>query len=290
MWELVNQNHNDLISLITQIDSTSCSDWAKWKSNADNHQVVIRTNDYYYKVYETDYQSGLFLCEVREKLAEIYRSWGLHWLIKTERRGNAIYQIEQRQKLPLADKNKISYKELLIDWSKTLVELESKLDLPKVKAQLKQKIPNLYQVKLVRDCVNKFEDYAIAPNGRIVLLDDADWFLALVDRDNNWISTNWTFVQVFRNTNEQLFAPIDFFDSDLLANTGKTVRQWLIFDSATNKDGSQFIAELRSIHDKMLEDNIKCLCNDPSYLLNGEPIMAKSIMLDNQLRLKHEHL
>lgn len=286
MWEVVKSSQFDnLLNCINSLDSSETSSWTKWKSNADNHQVVIRTNNYYYKVYEVDYQSGLFLCEIREKLGQIYREWGLHWLVKTERRGNALYQIEQRQKLEVASKDKILYKDLLIDWSKTLIELESRLDLPKVKAQLKQKIPNLYQVKLVRDCVNKFEDYAIAPNGRIVLLDDADWFLALVDKDNNWISSPWTFTQVFRSTKEQLFAPIDFFDWDLLAHAGSTVRQWLIFDSAVNKDGSQFIAELRSIHDKMLEDNIKCLCNDPSYLLNGEPIMDKTITT-NQLKLE----
>lgn len=281
MWELVTGT-SSLISLINQIDSTECSSWSKWKSDADNHQIVIRTPDYYYKVYETDYQSGMFTCEVREKLAQIYRSWGIHWGVKTVRSGNALYQVEQRQALPVASADKILYKDLLIDWSKTLVELEQLLDLPKVKAQLKPKIKELAQIKLVRDCVNKYEDYAIAPNGRVVLLDDADWFLALVDKDNNWLSVPWTFMQVFRNTSEQLFAPIDFFDCDLLANSGKLVNQWLIFNSAINKDHTQFVAQLRSIHDKMLEDNIKCLTGDADYLLNGQPIMAKQIRFDNE--------
>ena len=282
MWELVTDATGSLISLINQIDSTECSSWSKWKSDADNHQIVIRTPQYYYKVYETDYQSGMFTCEVREKLAQIYRSWGIHWEVKTIRNGNALYQVEQRQALPVASSNKILYKDLLIDWSKTLVELEQLLDLPKVKAQLKPKIKELAQIKLVRDCVNKYEDYAIAPNGRVALLDDADWFLALVDKDNNWLSVPWTFMQVFRNTSEQLFAPIDFFDCDLLANSGKLVNQWLIFNSAINKDHTQFVAQLRSIHDKMLEDNIKCLTGDADYLLNGQPIMAKQIRFDNE--------
>lgn len=282
MWELVTNTTSSLIKLINQIDSTECSSWSKWKSDADNHQIVVRTKDYYYKVYNVDFQSGMFTCEVREKLAQIYRSWGLHWSVKTWRKGNALFQVEQRQVLPLAKPDKILYKDLLIDWSKTLLELEQLLDLPKVKSQLKSTIKNLAHLKLVRDCVNKYEDYAIAPNGRIVLLDDADWFLALVDADNNWISTDWTYINIFRNTKEQVFAPIDFFDCDLVANCGKLVNQWLIFDSAINIDQSQFIAELKDVHNTMLADNIKCLMGDQDYLLNGEPLLAKQVRFDNE--------
>lgn len=284
MWTpvSVNSDFDSMLDLINQMDSSETSQWTKWKSNADNHQIVIHTPDYYYKVYNVDYQSGMFVCEIRERLGEIYRSWGLHWEVKTIRKGNALFQLEQRQVLPVANSDKILYKDLLIDWSKTLLELESALDLPKVKAQLKANFPSLYQLKLIRDCVNKYEDYAIAPNGKIVLLDDADWFLALVDKSNNWISTDWIFTSVFRNTKEQLFAPINFFDCDLLGNLGHKVNQWLIFNSATNVDGSQFKAELHDIHDKMLADNIKCLTGDKDYLLNGDPIMAKSIGFTNE--------
>lgn len=282
MWTPVQAVNPEWLDLINRIDYTESSQWTKWKSNADNHQVVIKTPNYYYKVYNVDFQSGLFLCEIREKLGEIYRSWGLHWEVRTHLRDNGFIQIEQRQVLPVADKTKILYKDLLIDWSKTLLELEAALDLPKVGLQVKSAIKQLAQIKLVRDCVNKYEDYAIAPNGRVVLLDDADWFLALVDKANNWISHDWTYLPIFRNTKEQIFGPIDLFEADILEVTGKTVNQWLIFDSVLNKNGEQFKSELANIHDKMLADNIKCLVGDEDYLLNGQPILNKSIGFDNE--------
>lgn len=253
------------LDTLVRMDDSDPSQWVKWKNYAN--QVVVQSPNYFYKMYQTDIQNGEFICDIRNALAEIYREdFGIVWDIITIKDKDCYYQIEQREKLPLCTPELIPFEDLLIDWSYTLQKLEKKLDLPKVSLQLREQCENVKQVKLIRDCVNKYIDYGYK-NGHVILLDDADWFLAPIDNDNNWISLNFNVYPVFHNCKDRIFAPIDFYDRDPVAVTAEPLNKWSIFNN-TIGDTTKFIPNLLSIREQMLKDNIHIICEKNAKCLS----------------------
>ena len=156
----------------------------KWK--AYDNQLVLSGDRYYYKLYRKDRGSGYFFCKIREKLGEIYRNnFGIEWDVNTCVVDNMIYQIERREKLEVTDPLKITFCEIMQRWSRTLTKLERSLHLHEIVWSLPSEL-NIRTIKLMRDCVNDFGDYALTKNGDVVLLDDTDWFLAPIDKNGQW--------------------------------------------------------------------------------------------------------
>ena len=138
------------------------------------------------------------------------------------------------------------FNQIFLDWRKTLDLLEKKLQLDKICVQLVDIFPKLYRVKLVRDCLNKSPDYGIDKNSNIILLDDSDWFLALVDKDGNWLEELADSVFIHTSYGEFVEAKI-----------GEHVTKWALYSKeefpVENKD--KFI----DAREKMLRDNINFL-------------------------------
>ena len=278
-----NPTFDEFIDLIKKMDSNTSPDvWVKWKNYSN--QVVIETPHYFYKIYNTDYTAGLFFSLVREKLAEIYRDeFHIKWDVITIKKENSIYQLEQREKLQVCNEDVIDYDDLMINWSNTLNRLEDKLILPKITKQLQDKIKNLYKIKLVRDCVNKYEDYAITKDGNIVLLDDADWFLALIDEDNNWISSEFNCYEILTNEGYKTFVPQNYYEviqdeDELLSSIHIPINKWII--SQKNKQVKNEVLDFADKREQMLFNNIKVLSSG-KYLENKQKLLvSKQIPYD----------
>ena len=261
LWSNANivDTTNKFINAIKLVDANQSLQGAlEWK-NYDN-QVVIKTNKYYYKVYTIDQKSDKFFEKVREKLAEIYRNlFGIHWIVKTIECNDIYYQVEQREVLNVCNPTMISFEELLLNWSKTLDILEEKLKFNIITKEIQQIYPDVHKLKIIRDCVNKFPDYAMTNNGDIVLLDDSDWFIAMVDKDGNWLSKKPIVVDIVSIIGESFFAPITICSgtSPSETMTDKEVTKWNIFNP--NVVEKPNLNLLKSNRETMLEENIKLL-------------------------------
>ena len=258
------------IDLVKNLDENSSPDlWTKWKNYTN--QVVIGTPNYYFKFYEDDYTSGTFFAEIRLKLAEIYREkFGIAWdVFKVEENG-LVYTLERRQKLTVCEPFDISYADLLLNWSYTLQELEKRLLLPELCQQLQPYIPELAEVKLIRDCINKYKDYAITEDKNIVLLDDADWFLALVDKNGKWLRSKHRGYNVYTILGDTIFAPSKYFERVSVCRADETENKWLIF--MENENMEKIERTLFDWREQMLLNNIQLISKQK--LLPNQKIMC----------------
>ena len=246
---------NQFIDVVKTLDNDTSPDvWVKWKNYSN--QVVIETPNYYYKMYQNDLQAGTFLVEIREALGKIYReNFGIIWNIKNIIKDNIIYTIEQREKLEVCNENNIDYNDMFLQWSKTLQLLEKNLIFPEICEQLKGKIKDIYYLKLIRDCVNKYDDYALTKDGHVVLLDDADWFISIVDKDGNWLSPKFDYYKIITLTGEHIFAPQEFFERNILNHINEPVNKWHIF--LNNEKHKPQPLDFFNQREKMLANNIK---------------------------------
>lgn len=253
---------NQFVDIIKELDNGSSPDlWFKWKNYA--HQVVIETPNYYFKIYQDLFSTGEFFAQVREAIGKVYREqYGLLWNTRHIMKDGFIYTIEQREKLQVCNPDIISYEDMFLGWAKTLKLVEKELAFPEIGEQLKDKIDRLETIKLVRLCVNKYIDYAITKNGEIVLLDDADWFIALVDKDGDWMSSTFNAYEVLTLLGEKVFAPQEYYTLKLRVDSvSKPMDKWMIFSKRkdTTKDN---INNLISKREQMLTDNIKMLSTE----------------------------
>lgn len=257
--DIVDSTSTRFINAIRILDANNCLDGAiKWKNY--DHQVVIKTNEYYYKVYTIDLKGDKFFEKIREKLAEIYRDlYGIHWLVKTIECGGVYYQVEQREALKVCTPQMISFEDLLLKWGRTLEILEEKLRLDLIVKDIQEVYPDVYKLKVIRDCVNKFSDYALTDDGEVILLDDSDWFIAMIDKDGNWLSKKTIMIDVLSIIGDSFFAPSILFDDDspMECMTEKIISQWNIFSKKDNVKPT--IELLKSSRETMLEENIKLL-------------------------------
>lgn len=291
MWlpiEVKSGQSNSIIDVCNKLSSFQLSSYnqaTKWKTFDQNNQVVIRDKDVYYKIYCTDMVGGYFANIVRDQLAKIYREkYNIQWDVQTIKVDNLFYQIQKRQPLLVATHTMISYDELFDNWGIIHRELEDALSLDKIAQQLREVDSRIAHVKLVRDCFNKFEDYAIH-NNSVVLLDDADWFLACVDKDGNWLKLPWFYQNVIFNNSEMLFAPIDFYNKQThslnthLGSVGHDIDMWMLFPSVRKHDYKQVKQQVLDMRKKMLADNIKHLCNFTDSQLVFEDDDTKTLMI-----------
>lgn len=256
------------------------------------HQVVIEADDFYYKVYEDKKDIGAYRLEIRKRLAKIYNSYGIHWTVLSFEKNGMIYTIEQREKLPVCGKE-IHCKDLLLGWKKTLDILEKELRFKSITSQIKENykgLENLKSIKLIRECINKPDDYAYGHNGEIVLLDDADWFITFVDQNGERIYCKDFKIDVITTIGETTLALNVRELTDRFIQKEENTASYFFF-KYTKKE-TDAIYKLMNYRDKMLDDNTKLLSGidlpnklfkyqedyvnefklkyDPSCLLKGE--------------------
>lgn len=155
----------------------------------------------------------------------------------------------------------ISYDDLMIKWGIILNKLEKQLSLPLVARQLKDKIKKLDKIKLIRGCINKYEDYAITNNKDIILLDDADFFLAMVDNEGNWISSKFNSYEIITPQGYKKFVPCDYYEIledeiELLNLINMDENKWMI---SKEMNGEKDLKEFVNKAEEIVSDNIKVL-------------------------------
>ena len=159
----------------------------KWKSYF--HQVLVESDSYFYKIYEAKkVETGPFQSLVRHALCEVYQDLGLDWSIVSVEHDDKIIDFEQRQKLHVIEPSEISFSELLLSFSHILDKVEELLEFNKILKQI-QRHPDfseVAQIKILRNCVNKHEDYAWFKDD-VVLLDDADFYVSLANKDGEMV-------------------------------------------------------------------------------------------------------
>ena len=269
-WLALNDEESfaHLLPLVQNLDPSLPSDWVKWKST-NGSQVVIQTPDFFYKVYETAYSVGVFECAIREKLAEIYRELGLHWEIKTIKTETGFFQVEQRQKLEVAKPREGEFYRVLGDWKDILRELSKRLQLKRLTAHLKPLVKDLDEVMLLRDCLNKFMDYGVF-NGHYILLDDADWYLQLVDSKSERINQRLIVEPIeWTDGTELTFAPFHWLNFDPASfSKDYAPSKWFLF--AVGADNRKnWVNHMLGARERMLADNIRLLRGETA-LTNGE--------------------
>ena len=167
--------------------------FVKWKGR--KHQVLFEGNNYFYKIYETSATGvGPFFSLIRNALAGVYSELGIDWKVISFERDSKIYDFEQREVLEVASERDGSFAEIFLSFSNLLEEVEKRLEFESLLEQLKREpeFSNLGAIKILRNCVNKFEDYAIF-NGQAILLDDAEFFIALATKDGKEIAEKNTY-------------------------------------------------------------------------------------------------
>ena len=272
------------LDLIKQLDNNTSPDlWTKWKNYAN--QVVIETPNYYFKLYEDDYLCGSFWSLIRSTLAEIYREkFNILWDVNIIKNYGKIYTLEKRQKLTVCNQNYISYVDLLIDWSYTLQELEKRLLLSEICQQLQPYIHGLAGLKLIRNCINKYADYAITEDKHIILLDDSDWFIAMTDEKGNWLDSKFKGYNIISSLGETVFGPEGYFDRNSITKHEETANKWQIY--VENIKTEKIEKLLFDQREQMLKDNISLISNQK--LLPGQKIQFLNQKEDSFLKIGYE--
>lgn len=216
-------------------------------------QAVVKTNDYFYKIYKIDYQHKIFYTDIIKELANIYTGLGLHWRIYIYNTNEYLYLIQEREKLQVCDSN-IDFKEIMFSMKDILLKLENRLNLNLVTLQLKEHFPNLKCIKLLRNCINKHKDYALF-NNKYILLDDTDWFLALIDEDDNWIRSDAKCYDISYKGHDVIFAPDDMSKVDLCGLLEAPIYRWNIFSYGSCANSINYY--VKTTKHKMLENNLQ---------------------------------
>ncbi len=269
-WETINNitpynNFSSFVQLVKTLDNSNSDHWVKWKSM--NNHCVIGTENYFYKIYVCG-KINKFDMIIREKLASIYRNFfNIVWDILTIEKDGIYFQLERRQPLQVVSSDNFTNEEILQSWSKILVLLEEELGFNNILQQLKAKksFNNVESIKLIRDNVTNAEDYAIIDN-QIILLDDADWFIALLDKDNNWIPHQCSLNKISLYDEDYYFMPIDLMTriskhSDEVLNIisehiQEEYDKWFIYDKPTENFDVVDFKQLRHDH---IKNNIQIL-------------------------------
>lgn len=197
---------NSFLQMVKSFDISNSSEWVKWKNHC-NH-CVIKTGEYFYKIYACN-KSNLFDIIIRNTLAQLYQDeFNIIWDVITIEKDDNFYQLERRQPLQVLQMDELHNDDILKSWANILIKLEERLHFSEILHQIQNKpgFEDVYSIKLVRDNVTSWEDYAII-NGQVILLDDADWFIAMLDKDGNWLEKRCSIKQLILDNEKFYFMP-----------------------------------------------------------------------------------
>ena len=247
------------------------------------HCVVVQSDDYYYKIYENSIELGSFYSLIRRKLAEIYEKvYGINWKIFETVRNDKIYQIQQRSKLVECTENDLSFEDLLLSWRKTQLLLEKSLSFSYILDQISENyISNgnrkPFKLKIMREAINKYEDYAFAPSGEVLLLDDDDWYIAVVDENGENIPGKNTAISIDTEIGQMTFQAMRsaFYTNEgaKLEDLDEMMSKWMIFDQKDEKIDSG--KSMYNKKEQMLHDNLKLLTTGEKSFLTKPILFVK---------------
>lgn len=226
----------------------------KWKEYPS--QVVIKTDNFYYKIYQQPTGYGWFNNVIRQKLAEIYREYGMVWDIQIAETEETTTIIEKRSPIPVFDIDipSPSYEDIMLGWNETLKLLEKKLHLDIILKQIQNKDSRIKNIKLLREAFIAPNDYGLY-NGKIILLDDADFGLYIGDKENNLIYKKNTIIKcLYPEYGEMLFTSHNTFE-DIEYMDSVTDKWWLF--KKTWKDADKIRTDLFSYKQRFLNDCFK---------------------------------
>lgn len=285
-WDVFELNGNQrkisqLIDFVKHLDNDTISTdlWTKWKNSAN--QIVIETPNYFFKLYNGSGLDAEYLCHVREKLGEIYRTeYNLNWDVKTIYKDNKLYQIERREKLQVCNPSIISMDDLYIKYGELLNKLEQKLLFPKITKQIYPKVKEfgkeLYQIKLIRDCMPAYEDYAITNDGNIILLDDSDWFIYLVDKNGNILYIPNTYFEVVSSFDyNSILCPCNLDkmikEGEDIGNAVVEISKWTI---------TKHKSEMLDLQSDLINKYEETICDTVKILTTGKKLENKALSYD----------
>lgn len=254
----------------------------KWKES----QVVFETPDRYYKLYEDGMVDGFFLSQIRECIASVYQMLGVDWKLYTalDPDRGTFCQIESRARLRTVKDSELPYKELMLNWKRTLELVEDKLSLPRLARQMKAYYPEITAIKLMRECTNKYADYAWHGD-RIILLDDADFFLAMVGKKYNWLERPAHVYDLLHTSGNVYFAPKNFFNNVSIQKRIDSVEdnfnRWFIYHPDMCGRPEEEIRQLRSERESMFLNNVRLLAGE-------DPDKVTITYTDGSLMIKKE--
>ena len=260
----------DIIKSLTNDDSTN---WLKWKDTTE--QVVIKTTDQYFKIYQETYVQNWFKSLIRQTIANVYTQLGVNWIFSVKREGDIFYHIEQRECLPVCGIDvDITIDEVLLGWRTTLDLIEEKLNFDMLLIQMRQYIPSLYKIKLIRDAHNCLQDYAIKDN-HIFLLDDADFFLALVNEEGDLIDIQSPFYNLlYPEIGEVTLTTNNFFAGEIIermADVNSKVNRFWLYDISSTTMKKHYDL-LKHGYESHIRSNIKLLSGVTDKLPTNDPL------------------
>ena len=118
---------------------------------------------------------------------------------------------------------------------------------------------------MIRECIPKYEDYAITKDGTIILLDDADWFLSMVDEEGEPFSIPNTYFEVISSFDyNSILCPCNweelFEQNSDLGEIKKQASRWII--SKPRPDILHLHTDLNDKYEMTINDTIKILSTD----------------------------
>lgn len=259
----------DILSVLRECDcSFDTANSCKWKPNGNNSQVVLRTKDNYYKIYQNDKIFGWFYLEVRKAFAKVYQSLGIDWEVKEVYKGNSIYTFEKREILEVyTDKREMS--NILRSYAPILQMVEKELHFDIILKQLQTHYPSVADIKLLKNNFNNEEDYAKYGEYSI-LLDDTDFVLVAIDKDGKAIP--------FEGLLEKIIYPgrFDTYIGCIKTFSGRVDK---VFDSSiwlwlfTMKDScaDRMLGDVKNYKELCFQDNINILTGQIDKLEYNTP-------------------
>lgn len=276
MFDLVTQEDLSLPLLkeIKPLLDCSLEGCQKWKIY--ENQVVLQSPDFFYKIYVGNInENNLFLFNIRDTFGAIYREvFNLDWNVFTFKNENYMIQVEKREKVKVCDPIDFTFEELFRRYNETLKLVEDRLDFARITFQLKQYIPTLFRIKLLRDCINKFQDYGMTKDGKVILLDDSDFFVTIADKNGDTILAKNNAYEVNTKSGSKLLLP-QSKESITLNHFDECSFKWILVDNNRTGEIQDKLCLLKDLRNKMLQDNLK-------FLITGH--------LETSLVGKSEHL
>ena len=254
----------------------------RWKNH--ENQVVLKTADCYYKIYQLpDDGAPTFLSTVRDVFGKVYREHlGLHWTVDKVVTSRGVYQVEQRESLHVCESSE-EFSRIFRSYASILTLVEKELQLDQLTMQLKKHIPRLHSIRLIRSAYNKHDDYAYDQNGQVVLLDDSDFFLAMLDVEGNWISEKIGFYEVDVLGQKCTFCPHNWDriikDHNNMTTLIEHYNRWtLVYGTIDQANVFNTIKnKLMSFKESMLQQNLLFLSGESDVVIDYDAFVSKQI-------------
>ena len=247
----------------------------KFKNTGMNNQVVIESEQYFYKIYSDDSVNGWFLKLIRKAFEKIYQSIGIEWEVEFFEENSHIYTLEKRQKLNVYE-NTEDMSKILLNYIPILEMVEDKLNLDIIKYQLNKIYPNINKIKLIRTAFNNPMDYA-SWGGASILLDDADFELVMVDQNGKCILFQHDYKKIIYPNAFEVYVCNSKFFRDVRDSFEPTTHLWLFNTNQSSMD--KCVHNIMGYKEACFQDNIDLLMGKKKKLEYNTPNIRDSFNL-----------